>query len=166
MTSSSTPKKPLRLLPLIFLAIVLLWLGFRLIFPNIPSIFAGNPPDNLGVLSGKLNPCPNTPNCVSSQSSDLVHAIAPISYSGSPQEAIEKIAKIIANQPRTAIITQESNYLYAQFASQWMGFVDDLELYADPDHPAIEVRSASRLGESDLGVNRQRVETLRTLFNS
>jgi uncharacterized protein (DUF1499 family) len=164
MTSSTTPKKPLRLLPLIFLAIVLLWLGFRLIFPNIPSIFAGNPPDNLGVLSGKLNPCPNTPNCVNSQSSDLVDAIAPISYTGSPQAAIEKMAKIITNQPRTAIITQESNYLYAQFTSQWMGFVDDLELYAAADRPALEVRSASRLGESDLGVNRQRVETLRALF--
>ncbi|MEG3439763.1 DUF1499 domain-containing protein [Pannus brasiliensis CCIBt3594] len=163
MNPTSTPKKR-PLLPIALLAIVLVWVGIRLFFPDIPSPFAGSRPDTLGVVSGKLHPCPNTPNCVSSQSADVVHSIEPIPYTGTPGEAIEKIAAIVESQPRTKIIARESNYLYAEFASQWMGFVDDVEFYADPDKKAIEVRSASRLGESDLNVNRQRVETIRSLF--
>jgi uncharacterized protein (DUF1499 family) len=119
----------------------------------------------LGVREGKLAPCPVTPNCVSSQSQDQAHSIEPLSYQGSGQEAIEQLAKIIASQPRTKIISQDSNYLYAEFSSQWMGFVDDLEFYLNPSKNAIDVRSASRLGESDLNVNRERVETLRKLFS-
>jgi uncharacterized protein (DUF1499 family) len=163
--TQDTPKKRLRLLPIVFLAVVLIWLGIRGIFPDSPSLLAGTRPDNLGVTSGKLAPCPASPNCVNSQSADAGHSIEPIDYQGSSGEAIEKLAKIIAMQPRSKIIAQEGNYLYAEFASQWMGFVDDVEFYANSTENVLEVRSASRLGESDLDVNRQRIETLRTLFN-
>lgn len=124
-------------------------------------IFAGNRPNNLGVNNGKLAPCPNSPNCVSSQSSDVGHSIAPLTYNSTPEEAIAKLKSVIESLPRTKIITQSNDYLYAEFKSALIGFVDDVEFYVDPKANVIQVRSASRLGQSDLGVNRKRIETIR-----
>ncbi|NEU76628.1 DUF1499 domain-containing protein [Hassallia byssoidea VB512170] len=124
-------------------------------------IFAGKRPNNLGVNSGKLAPCPNSPNCVSSQSSSSVHSIAPLSYSSTPEEAIANLKSVIQSLPRTKIITESKDYLYAEFKSALMGFVDDVEFYLDRKANVIQVRSASRLGQSDLGVNRKRIETIR-----
>ena len=124
-------------------------------------IFAGNRPNNLGVNNGKLAPCPNSPNCVSSQSSDVGHSIVPLTYNSTPEEAIAKLKSVIESLPRTKIITESNDYLYAEFKSALMGFVDDVEFYLDPKANVIQVRSASRLGQSDLGVNRKRIETIR-----
>jgi uncharacterized protein (DUF1499 family) len=164
-TTPDTPKK-FRLLPVLVLAFVFIWVATRIVFPDLPSPLAGNSPESLGVVSGRLSPCPNTPNCVSSQSTDTVHAIAAIPYTGDPEKAIERVATILESQPRTKITAREGNYLQAESASQWMGFVDDVEFLADPDRSVIDARSASRLGESDLGVNRQRIETIRALFTA
>lgn len=124
-------------------------------------MFAGKQPNNLGVKDGLLTPCPNTPNCVSSQSSDTVHKIQPFTYKSTPQEAFANLKKIIQSRPRTKIITETENYIYAEFTIPVIGFVDDVEFYLDEAAKAIHVRSASRLGQSDLGVNRKRIETLR-----
>ncbi|MBW4554735.1 MAG: DUF1499 domain-containing protein [Trichormus sp. ATA11-4-KO1] len=124
-------------------------------------VFAGKRPHNLGVRNGKLAPCPNSPNCVSSQSTDLVHTIAPLTFTSSPEQAIAHLKNIIQSLPRTKIITESEDYLYAEFKSALMGFVDDVEFYLDRSANIIHVRSASRLGQSDLGVNRQRIETIR-----
>ena len=124
-------------------------------------IFAGKRPNNLGVNSGKLAPCPNSPNCVSSQSSSSVHSIAPLTYNSTPEEAIANLKSVIQSLPRTKIITESKDYLYAEFKSALMGFVDDVEFYLDRKANVIQVRSASRLGQSDLGVNRKRIETIR-----
>ena len=125
-------------------------------------MFAGKRPNNLGVRDGKLAPCPNTPNCVSSQSADAGHKIEPLTYTSSPGEAFAKLEQVIKSQPRTKIITSSPNYyLYVEFTSAIMGFVDDVEFYLDADAKLIHVRSASRLGQSDLGVNRKRIETIR-----
>lgn len=124
-------------------------------------IFAGKRPNNLGVNSGKLAACPNSPNCVSSQSSDVDHSIAPLTYSSTPEQAIAKLKSVIQSLPRTKIITESNDYLYAEFKSALMGFVDDVEFYLDRKANVIQVRSASRLGQSDLGVNRKRIETIR-----
>ena len=124
-------------------------------------IFAGKRPNNLGVNSGKLAPCPNSPNCVSSQSSSSVHSIAPLTYNSTPEEAIANLKSAIQSLPRTKIITESKDYLYAEFKSALMGFVDDVEFYLDRKANVIQVRSASRLGQSDLGVNRKRIETIR-----
>lgn len=128
--------------------------------------FSGTRPSNLGVIDGKLQPCPNSPNCVSSQANDPEHSIAPLTFTGDPSAAIANLQKIILAMPRTKIITAEGKYLYAEFTSAIMGYVDDVEFFANPDKGIIEVRSASRLGESDLGVNRQRIEAIRTSFIS
>lgn len=146
---------------ILMVIVVLIWVGVRIVLPDNSTMFAGTTPDDLGVKSGKLIACPNTPNCVSSQSQDDEHQIDPISYNSTSTEAIANLKNIIQNQPGGKIIAQTDNYLYAQFTSHWMGFVDDVEFYLNEEEKKIEIRSASRLGESDLGVNRQRIESIR-----
>ncbi|MBD2342769.1 DUF1499 domain-containing protein [Anabaena subtropica] len=128
-------------------------------------IFTGKRPNNLGVRDGKLAPCPNSPNCVSSQSTDAVHQIAPLNFTSTPEEAIANLKNVIQSLPRTKIITENPDYLYAEFKSALMGFIDDVEFYLDRNTNLIQVRSASRLGQSDLGVNRKRIETIRAKFS-
>ncbi len=129
------------------------------------SIFAGSMPDNLGVREGRLASCPASPNCVSSYSQDAEHSIAPLTYNSAPEEAIANLKTVIESLQRTKNVEETNNYLYAQFTSKLMGFVDDVEFYLEPEANIIQVRSASRLGESDLGVNRQRIETIRGKLN-
>ena len=126
-------------------------------------MFAGTRPKQLGVTNGKLTDCPGTPNCVNSQApaSDPEHAIAPLPLSGDPAATMANLKRAIASMPRATIIQETNDYLYIEFASKLMGFVDDVEFYIDTDSQAIQVRSASRLGKSDLGVNRKRIEEIR-----
>ncbi|NES22313.1 MAG: DUF1499 domain-containing protein [Symploca sp. SIO3E6] len=124
-------------------------------------MFTGKRPTNIGVQSGKLASCPNTPNCVNSQSQDPKCRIEPLSYQSTPAEAMAKLKTVIESQQRTKIITETENYLYAEFTSGLMGFVDDVEFLLDESNQVIHVRSASRLGKSDLGANRKRIETIR-----
>lgn len=127
-------------------------------------IFAGKRPSNLGIRNGRFVPCPGTPNCVSSQSQDAQHKIEPLTYRSTPTVAIANLKKVVQRMPRTRVIQSTSDYLYAEFKSAIMGFVDDVEFYLDKQAKLIHVRSASRLGQSDLGVNRNRVEAIRTEF--
>lgn len=135
--------------------------------PGLANLFAGQRPNNLGVKDGKLAPCPNSPNCVSSQApdGDAEHKIAPLTYSNAA-EAMTQLKQVIASMERTRIIEATDTYLYAEFETKLMGFVDDVEFYLDPTAQVIQVRSASRLGQSDLGVNRKRVEEIRQKFNA
>ncbi len=128
------------------------------------GLFSGKQPTNLGVNDGQLAPCPNTPNCVSSQSQDQDHNIEALSYQTDPTAAFSNLKKIVQNMERTKIVTEDPHYLYAEFTSGIMGFVDDVEFQLDEAAKVIHVRSASRLGQSDLGVNRKRIETIRTQF--
>lgn len=124
---------------------------------------AGRPPANLGVTDGRLAPCPDRPNCVSSQAADPARYVEPLTYEGSREAARQRLKQVITGMPR-AVITEESpDYIRAEFTSAIMRFVDDVEFYFPPE-PVIQVRSASRLGYSDLGVNRKRVETIRKRF--
>ncbi|MBW4481714.1 MAG: DUF1499 domain-containing protein [Tildeniella torsiva UHER 1998/13D] len=136
------------------------------VLPFIGNL-AGQRPTTLGVKDGKLSPCPDSPNCVVSQGdADAEHAIAPLPYSGDPAQAMALLEAVITAMPRTAIIEKTDRYLYAEFTSKLMGFVDDVEFYLDPATPEIQVRSASRLGKSDLGANRQRIEAIRQALAS
>ncbi len=124
--------------------------------------FSGKRPSDLGVNNGRLKPCPASPNCVCSYDQDATHAIAPLTYQSSPTEAMAALKQVIQSIERTEIITESADYLYAEFTSKLMGYVDDVEFYLDPTAKVIQVRSASRLGQSDLGVNRNRIELIRT----
>jgi uncharacterized protein (DUF1499 family) len=130
-----------------------------------PMIFAGTRPNNLGVRDGRLLPCPSSPNCVCSQTSDSLHEIPPLSFTSTPEQAFSKLKTVIESLPRTKIIIESEDYLYAEFKSGLMGFVDDVEFYLDRNSNIIHLRSASRLGYGDLGVNRQRIEAIRAKFN-
>lgn len=124
---------------------------------------AGSPPGNLGVKNGKLAACPDRPNCVSSQAGDEAQHIAPLNApASSPSDAVlQSFLEILRNQPGARIVETRPGYVRAEFSSKFFGFVDDAEFWwRTPDK--IEVRSASRLGYSDLGVNRARIEALRT----
>lgn len=166
--SATETKSKVSFARILFVALVVVfigWIASRIALPDNPTLFAGMRSPNLGVRSGQLAPCPNTPNCVSSQSSDPEHYIAPLTYTGSSTDAIARLKQSIQSTERAKIVAETDNYLYAEFSSRWMGFVDDVEFFFD-DVGEIEVRSASRLGESDLGVNRQRIEALRAQFRA
>ena len=121
-------------------------------------------PSPLGVTNGKLSPCPESPNCVASQSDDKKHFIAPFSYEGSLAEARESLAALIKSMRRARIVTFKDDYIHAEFASRIFRFVDDVELFLDDKTKTIHLRSASRVGYWDLGINRKRMETIRALF--
>ncbi|MBM3345203.1 MAG: DUF1499 domain-containing protein [Betaproteobacteria bacterium] len=126
------------------------------------GLFSGSRPQTLGITSGKLSPCKPTPNCVSSQAdaADAEHYIAPLAISGDPAAAWRALRELVRGMERTAIVRDEPGYLYVEFTSRLMGFVDDTEFALDPAG-LIHVRSASRLGRKDFGVNRARIEAIR-----
>ena len=130
------------------------------------TVFTGKRPTNLGVTDGRFAPARRSPNCVSSQAdpADAEHCIAPIKFNGSAVEAMATVRKIVDGTGRTLVVKHEANYLYAQFKSKRMGFVDDVEFFASEKEGVIHVRSASRLGRRDFGVNRERVESIREQF--
>ncbi len=119
----------------------------------------------LGVVDGRLAACPTSPNCVSSQADpqDLRHYIAPLAYQGDRESAREKLVTLLEGQKRVSLVVRNDDYLRAEFRSLLFRFVDDVEFYL-ADEGRIDVRSASRLGYSDLGVNRKRIEKLRSEF--
>lgn len=125
--------------------------------------FSGNPPEGLGVRDGRLKPCPDTPNCVNSHDRGSA-AVAPLAFGGNADVAWRRLTAIVEAMPRTTLIQKSSHYLRAEAASRILGFVDDMEFLLDENASVIHVRSASRLGYSDLGVNRRRIEQLRVLF--
>ena len=130
--------------------------------------FSGTPPTDIGVNNGQLKPCPDTPNCVSSQApaNDKEHMIAPFSYTGAAKDAIARLKQIIEGMERSTVNKVTDDYLYAEFSSKLMGFVDDVEFYAPPDESVIHTRTAARLGKSDLGANRKRTEEIRARFTA
>lgn len=125
---------------------------------------SGRPPQDLGVKDGRLAPCPGSPNCVNSQSADKAR-IAPLAYLDPAQSAWARLAEALTELPRIRIVERTDRYLRAEATSRVFGFVDDLEFMLDRDANVIHVRSASRVGYSDLGVNRDRIERLRALFS-
>jgi uncharacterized protein (DUF1499 family) len=129
-------------------------------------VFAGTQPTNIGVYNGKFIACPPMPNCVNSQApaSEIDRAIAPLQLPKNTLVMMDNLKQVIRSMPRTKVVKETNNYLYVEFTSKLMGFVDDVEFYLDNATKTIQVRSASRLGESDLGVNRQRIEELRSLL--
>lgn len=126
------------------------------------------PPANLGIRDGKLSACPDSPNCVSTTATDEEHAIEPISFSGPVEEAREKILAVVKMMERTTVITVEESYIHVEYRTKIMRYVDDVEFLIDDGTEGtmiIHFRSASRVGYSDLGVNRARMEEFRRLFN-
>ena len=139
------------LLVLLLAAILLLSWRFFVEGKNSQSMSPG-----LGVHEGRLKTCPASPNCVSSYAEDETHAIAPLQ---GDQLTLVKLGQHIASLDGTELVEQKDDYLHITYKSRLFGFVDDLELYFDGS--VIQLRSASRVGYSDLGANRKRIQALR-----
>jgi uncharacterized protein (DUF1499 family) len=108
-----------------------------------------------------LAPCPKRPNCVNSAfPDDKKHYIQPLKLSNlGESQSKERLLEIINSFERIKVVTVEENYIAVEFSSRWFGFVDDVELVID--EKLTHIRSASRTGYSDLGVNKKRVEEIR-----
>jgi len=118
----------------------------------------------IGIIDGKFHPCPKSPNCVSTQSNVEKHRMHPIKYSASLEEAKSKILKIINTFKRFRIKNETNNYIHVEFRTAFFRFIDDVEFYFDDLEKLIHFRSAARLGYSDLGVNKKRMERITKLF--
>lgn len=116
------------------------------------------------VGNGMLSPCPDRPNCVSSESGDEEHRIAPLKLKGEPSSAWNGVKAVVGRLPRCSIVVATGDYLHAECKSRLFRFVDDLELRMDPATGVVAVRSAARTGYLDFGVNRRRVESLRGML--
>ncbi len=113
--------------------------------------------------SKRLPPCPSSPNCVSTQTQDEGHAIAPLRYRKSRVEAKEALKEVIRSLPRMKLVEEGETYLHYESTSLLLRFVDDVEFLFDDETKTLHFRSASRTGYGDLGVNRKRMEQVRTL---
>ena len=133
---------------------------FKIIFYIIFMTLSTTHPAN-SASEKKLPPCRDSPNCVSSQAEDAKHFIEPFKISGSPQKAWKGLKEAIDNQSRLVITHETSDTLHAEATSLVFGFVDDIDVVLDVDTNLIHIRSASRTGHSDFGVNRKRIEALR-----
>jgi uncharacterized protein (DUF1499 family) len=129
-------------------------------------VMASPTPENLGVSNNQLSTCPETPNCVTSRAQDAQHAIAPIPYATSTEEAHTRLLQVLNQMPRVTVVENQPNYIRAESRSPFWGFFDDNEFYFDSEVSVIEVRAAARLGSSDLDKNRQRIEEIRALFQA
>ncbi len=119
-----------------------------------------------GLLSGRLAPCPDSPNCVVSEMiEDDSHFISPVRYPATMAENSRALVKQVIQEIGGKIAIVEEVYIAAIFTSKFFGFIDDLECRIDQANHAIHLRSASRVGHSDFGTNRKRVELITTLFN-
>ena len=132
------------------------------------GLMQGRPPGNMGVHDGRLKPPSDTDNSVSSQSGLWPgHArrqaayVEPLALVGDGPATMRRLRDIVAAMPGARVVTFRDDYLYVQFTSRFMKYVDDTEFWFDRNAGVVQVRSASRLGKRDFGVNRSRVEAIR-----
>ena len=119
-----------------------------------------------GLASGILTPCSDKPNCVCSEfEGDAAHYIAPLDYSGAPREKAWGSFLQIIKELGGEVVVANDEYIAATFSSSLFGFIDDVECRLDASRERIQIRSSSRVGHSDLGVNRKRVETMARSFD-
>ena len=149
------------MLPILFH--VLRIFGVNFIVMSLLSC-SGTRPVNLGIKDGRLANCPSSPNCVSSDAADAAHSISAFQLIVPANEAWRALRATLESLPRVQIITANEDYIHAECSSAFFGFVDDLELHLRASQNSLAVRSASRLGHSDFGVNRKRGENLRGLL--
>ncbi|MES2958751.1 MAG: DUF1499 domain-containing protein [Pseudomonadota bacterium] len=150
------------------IVVVLLLAAVAVLVAARLGAFSGRLPDNLGLRDGRLKPPSKTPNSVSSQAGLWADhpqregaQIAALQVQGGGPATLERLARVIESMDGARIVERRSDYIYAQFTTKLMRFVDDAEFWFDPVAGVIQVRSASRVGRKDFGVNRARVEAIR-----
>lgn len=141
-------------------------LGYRVrLLPLLLALACagGSPTEEAAVARERLEPCPSSPNCVSTlaEPADAQHHIAPLTFEGEVEPARERLKDIVLELPRTTLVEEDDGYLRFTFRTALFRFVDDVEFRFEPDTGTVHFRSASRVGRSDLGVNRKRMERIR-----
>ena len=121
-------------------------------------------PDGLGVTEGRLAPCGPKPNCVATRGAAPDRTLPPLRFAGTAAAAQEKLKRLCLGMPRVTLAAERPGYLAFEFRSALFRFVDDVEFLFDEGAKQIHFRSASRVGRSDLGVNRKRMETIARAF--
>lgn len=155
----------MKVMGIILLIIVLL--AGALVVAGQAGLLRGTPPTDLGVMNGRLKAvAESSRNSVSSQTSHAANKVEPLHYDGDGKAAFTLLKSVVAGMAGATLVRQEPNYIHAEFATLWLRFVDDVEFYLDEGRGVIEVRSASRLGKGDFGVNRARVEAIRRAFSA
>ncbi len=148
--------------------IVLLVVALGAIGAGQAGLFRSTAPNDLGVRDGRLKPPSNTDNSVTSQAAlypdhpqRAYSDVAPLPLRGDGPATLAKISAVVAAMDGAQVVKSDPDYLYAQYTTRLMKFVDDVEFWYDPTARVIQVRSASRVGKGDMGVNRKRVEAVR-----
>ena len=153
-TSPAFPVHWRRLIPVLVVPVIAASCIASRMAPSVRSSTPGFP----------LAPCPSSPNCVCSEDPDPSHRIPPLPFTGSPSEAMARLQRLVEALPRTRVVSSGTNHLQAEFRTRLFRFVDDVEFRMDAPNQVIHVRSGSRIGYSDLGTNRRRVDTIRNAF--
>ena len=151
-------------------------LGIGVLAAGRSGLLAGKPPTDLGLREGKLKAPSTSPNSVSSQAAlwpghpqQQRAAIAPLAFRAGDADGnatLVRLVELLAATPGAKVGISRPDYVYATFTTHWLKFTDDVEFWLDPANRVIQVRSASRLGKSDLGANRTRIEALRSRLAS
>jgi uncharacterized protein (DUF1499 family) len=115
--------------------------------------------------SNPLKACPDKPNCVSTFSQDRRHSMLPLNFRGDAKESLDRLKKVVLSFPGTELVSEKENYLHFTFKSSFFGFIDDVEFYLEQNQKVIHFRSASRVGYSDLGANRKRMDAILERFS-
>jgi uncharacterized protein (DUF1499 family) len=141
--------------------IVVLFVGF-FIYVNISNKL----PEGLGITDGELMSCPSSPNCVSTQASpeDLEHYAEPIVYTGDRMKTQLSIESFMLGKGNAHLVSSTLGYVHFEVKSPLVGYIDDVEFYLPAADSVVHVRSASRVGYSDFGVNRERVRQIKDLL--
>lgn len=133
------------------------------------GLLRGRPPAQQGVQGARLQRPSLTPNSVSSQASLYADhpmreaaQIAPLPGAGDARASLARVRAVVERMPGATVVEDRDDYLYVQFETRLLRFVDDAEFWYDPTAQVIQVRSASRVGRRDFGVNRARVEAIRS----
>jgi len=151
------------MIKILIIVVVVLVVGFFLLRWLLPAMSPR--PDGLGVENGRLSPCPDKPNCVSTLSNGKTQGMDPLPYDGETSDVHHQITNIINQTPGTTIITTESDYIYAEFRTPRLNLIDDVEFLFDSENGLIHFRSASRLGYGDLEANRNRMNAIIEAYN-
>jgi uncharacterized protein (DUF1499 family) len=141
--------------------LIVVFMGFRLIGEASKSQ-SMNP--ELGLVNGALIDCPSSPNCVSSRATDSEHGIDAIADADGSRWAT--LVDTVSAMAGARLVANQSNYMWFEFSTSVLGFVDDVEFLNEPVNGEISLRSASRVGYSDMGANRKRIEAIRTALNA
>jgi uncharacterized protein (DUF1499 family) len=151
-----------------WLMVVIVVVPVLLILAGQAGLLTGSAPADLGVRDGKLKALSNTPNCVSSQAAlTAAHPmrayaqIAPLAAKGDAAATMAAVKAVVEGMAGAVVVTASADYLYARYTTKLLKFVDDVEFWFDPQAQVVQVRSASRIGHGDRGVNRARVEAIR-----